>query len=165
MLNPFEDNIPENSRDTDRFIPSTVYIPRIRRTPLYCYIIIAFIYVFEIFTTVLGGTNDDKTIGLNNSGFTIQYWLMIFGIFNICGLILIYQFNQRTYKNKIYFIFYEFIKSIWLIIGFIILFKYNLNERNFICEYGLFYTLFETLWMCYNLVYTIRLNKYDYNMH
>ena len=164
MMNPFEDNNTENSRDTDRFIQSTMYIPIINRTSLFCYILVGFIYILEFFTIILGSTNNDKTIGLNNSDFTIQYWLMIFSIFNMCSVILIYKFNQRIYKNKLYFIFVEFIKLFLLIIGFIILLKYNLNNLNFICRYGLFYSLFETLWMCNNFVYTIRLNKYDYNM-
>ena len=88
MMNPFEDNNTENSRDTDRFIQSTMYIPIINRTSLFCYILVGFIYILEFFTIILGSTNNDKTIGLNNSDFTIQYWLMIFSIFNMCSVII-----------------------------------------------------------------------------
>ena len=166
MMNPFEDNDIEKQRDTDKFIehPSIyISVPPKKNNKKNCisYIIIGFIYLLEILTSILGGLNDSYTIGLNYSKFTIQYWLMIFAIYNIFGMMLIYQFNQRTYINKIYFIFYEFIKIIWLIIGFIILFKYNSNDFNFICGYALFYGLFQIIWIIFNLAYTCKLKKYN----
>jgi hypothetical protein len=162
MLNPFEDDI-ENQRDTSNFIPSSIHVSHKKNITTYCYVIVVLIYILDIFTCVLGSLNNNKTNGLNNSPLTIQYWLIIFSIYNICGSMMIYQFNTRTYKNKLYFIFYEFIKLIWIIIGFVILFEFNnLVNYNFILDYGLFYALLQIILIFFNLIYTCRLKNHNY---
>ena len=95
MINPFIDETDlENQTDTDKFIKKSTYTNTQNKTTISNrYIIIGLIYLLEIFTSVLGGINNQKTIGLKYSGLTIQYWLIISGIYNICGLIIIYQFN------------------------------------------------------------------------
>lgn len=168
MMNPFNDNDIENAGDTDKFIPNSIYTRhRIEKNqPIYMYILIGMIYIMEIFTSILGGVNDSNTIGLNHSALTIQYCLMIAGIYNMSGLILTYQFNLRTYKNKLLLLFYEFIKCIWLIIGFIILFGYNsVKENSFILGYALFYILFEIIWMCNNISQIVKLKKYENDIY
>jgi len=169
MMNPFNDNNDaDTARDTDRFIRHSIYLNNRQeiRQPIYMYGIIGLIYIMEIFTTILGGLNDSNTTGLIHSALTIQYWLMIAGIYNMCGLILTYQFNLRTYKNKLWLIFYEFIKCIWIIIGFVILFGYNsIKNSNFILGYAIFYILFETIWMFNNFAQIVKLKKNTYDIY
>lgn len=165
MLNPFvetDDN--NNARDTDRFI--STYSVRIcrKQNPLYTYIFVGFIYLLEIFTTTLGGMNDNKNVGLFNSNLNLQYWLMSSGIYSILCLIVIYQFNQKVYKNKIYFIMLDFIKICWICIGYGILFGYNqIMNCNFIIGYSLFYILFSTIYIMFSVIKTLKMSQYDYN--
>jgi hypothetical protein len=164
MINPFNDNNDvESARDTDQFIIHTQLNNRRKNTKsVFMYVLIALIYGYEIFTTILGGLNESTTIGFNNSGLTIQYWLMIAGIYNMCGLIAIYQFNLRKYENKFSLLCYKFIKFVWLSIGLIILFGYNdIKEYHFILGYALFYIIFEIIWMCNNFIKIIILKKND----
>ena len=69
----------------------------------FTYIFNGLIYLLEILTATIGGMNDNKNIGLFNSGLILQYFLMSAGIYSILGLIANYQFNLKVYKNKLYF--------------------------------------------------------------
>jgi len=162
MQNPFIDDDQINQRDTDRFIQSEFQINRIQK-PIYSYILVGFIYLLEILTTVLGGMNDNHNNGLFNSGFNLQYWLMISGIYSIICMMAIYQFNQKIYKNKIYFIILDFIKLCWIFIGIIILFGFNIIIGcNFIIGYALFYILFSIIYLSMTFTKTIKMTQYDY---
>ena len=166
MQNPFSDDY-ENSRDTDRFITS-VYVQRqdqIQKTPVYSYILVGMIYLLEILTTILGGMNSDKNNGLFHSDFNLQYWLMISGIYSIVSMMVIYQFNQKVYKNKIYFIILDFIKLSWILIGIVMLFGFNIIIGcNFIIGYSLFYILFSIIYLSITFTKTIKMSNsyYDY---
>ena len=168
MLNPFlepspnrlraglvpsepDENGIENSKDTDRFI-STYSIRHTKKNySTITYIFNGLIYLLEILTATIGGTNDNKNIGLFNSGLILQYFLMSAGIYSILGLIAIYQFNLKVYKNKLYFMFYDFIKICWICIGYGILFGYNqLKDCNFIIGYSMFYILYSTLYVIFS---------------
>jgi hypothetical protein len=158
MQNPFEDYDYDNVRETDKFI--NTYIANHRNKLTYCYyVIIGLIYILECFTSTLGGLNHQKSTGFFDSNFTLQYWLLVSGIYSIIGLILIYQFNQKKYENKLYFIFYDFIKICWLIIGTLILFGFNqIIGCNFIIGYSLFYIMFSILFTSYMFRNTLALS-------
>ena len=148
MLNPFNTDS-EDLAESERFIDHTIK----KEKSNYSYIPIC-LYILQIATLLIGSINDNTTNGFIYSSFTLQRWLIIFSIYNMCGLISIYQFNQHTPDNRIYFIFYKFIKIIFIIIGFLILFTYNtINNCNFILGYGLFYTLFELIQCLINTVF------------
>lgn len=165
MLNPFvETDDDNNARDTDRFISTySVRVLKEQNFIKFTYIFVGFIYLLEIFTTTLGGMNDNKNVGLFNSNLNLQYWLMSSGIYSILCLIAIYQFNQKVYKNKIYFIMLDFIKICWICIGYGIIFGYNqIMNCNFIIGYSLFYILFSTLYIMFSVIKTLKMSQYDY---
>ena len=141
MLNPFEED-----KETSIFIPTKNYTENYREkkyssNSIIKYIAIGLIYVLEIFTATLGGLNDNQTIGIFNSNLKPQSWLLASAIYSISVLCLIYQFNQRTFNNRLYFIILDFIKFSWLIIGIGILIQNKLNI--FIVGYMLFYMCIE----------------------
>ena len=77
MMNPFvetDDN--NNAKDTDRFI--STYSVRMTKNKhlLITYIFNGLIYLLEILTATIGGMNDNKNVGLFNSGLILQYFLM-----------------------------------------------------------------------------------------
>ena len=160
MQNPFDDH--DNQRDTDRFI-TTIQTQRNTKNSLYSYILIGLIYLLEILTTIIGGINSDKNDGLFHSDFNLQYWLMVSGIYSIICMMMIYQFNQKVYKNKIYFITLDFIKLSWILIGIVMLFGFNnIIGCNFIIGYSLFYILFSIIYLSYSFVKTIKMtNTYN----
>lgn len=162
MLNPFEPSSDENAKDTELFISThKTYKKTSSIKSSITYIIVGLIYLFEILTTVIGGMNDNHNLGLNNSGLTLHNFLMSSGIYSILGLIAEYQFNQKVYNNRLYFIIYDFIKICWICIGCGILFGYNqIIGCNFIIGYSLFYILYSTLYVIYSFANTIRLSQY-----
>lgn len=164
MLNPFEETDDNNNaRDTDRFI--STYSVKISRKykSLYTCIFNSLIYLLEILTATIGGMNDNKNVGLFNSGLILQYFLMSSGIYSILGLIAIYQFNLKVYKNKFYFLIYDFIKISWICIGCGILFGYNqIINCNFIIGYSLFYILYKILYVIFSVIKTLKLSQFDY---
>ncbi len=162
MLNPFLES-DENSRDTDKFISTnSVRIIKKNNYPI-TYIIVGLIYLLEILTSVIGGTNDNNNTGLFKSGLILQYFLMSSGLYAILGLISEYQFNLKVYKNKLYFLLYDFIKICWICIGCGILFGYNqIMNSNFIICYSLFYILYSIIYVICSVIKTIRLSQYDY---
>ena len=166
MLNPFqEDNADncENAKDTDKFLNTHSTSKLNSKLSLYNYIIIGFVYLSEMFTATFAKLNDDNNTGLFHSEFDLQYWLLASGIYSICGLIAIYQFNQKNYQNKLYFIIYDFIKFCWIIIGCIILFVFNhIIGCNFIIGYSLFYISYNIIYLFFSFVKTIELNQYEY---
>jgi hypothetical protein len=162
MLNPFLEP-DENARDTDKFISTnSVRIIKKNNYPI-TYIIVGLIYLLEIFTSVIGGMSDNNNTGLFRSGLILQYFLMSSGLYAIIGLIAEYQFNQKVYLNKLYFLLYDFIKICWICIGCGILFGYNeIINCNFIIGYSLFYILYSILYVICSVIKTIRLSQYDY---
>ena len=166
MLNPFqEDNADyrEDVKDTDKFLNTYSTSKLKSKLSLYNYIIIGCIYLSEIFTATFAGLNNNNNIGLFHSEFDLQYWLLASSIYSICGLIAIYQFNQKKYQNKLYFIFYDFIKFCWIIIGCIILFGFNhIIGCNVIIGYSLFYISYNIIYLFFSFVKTIELNQYEY---
>lgn len=155
MQNPFQDD-DYNSRDTDKFISTYTFQ---QKKSYYHYITIGLIYILECFTSTYGALSEDKSNGLFNSKLTYQYWLLTSGIYSIIGLIMIYQFNQKTYENKLYFIVYDFIKCCWLIIG-AGLFAFNqIVGCNFLIGYSLFYLLLSVLITSSMVMKTIKLTK------
>jgi hypothetical protein len=157
MQNPFEDI--ENFKESDKFI--STYDTKSKDKPKYIfYILIGLIYLLEIFTTTFGGVSTDPNNGLFNSKLTLQNWLIPSGIYGILGLMYKYQFNLKVYKNKIYFIIYDFIKICWMLIGTIILFGFNkLKDSNFIIIYSLFYIIFNIIYISFTLSHTLRLKN------
>jgi hypothetical protein len=162
MLNPFLES-DENARDTDKFISTnSVRIIKKNNYPI-TYIIVGLIYVLEILTSVIGGMNDNNNTGLFKYGLILQYFLMSSGLYAILGLIAEYQFNQKVYLNKLYFLLYDFIKICWICIGCGILFGYNqIMNCNFIIGYSLFYILYSILYVICSVIKTIRLSQHDY---
>ncbi len=157
MLNPFEDDL-----ETRQFIQQDKVIikKQTQNKHISHYVIIFSIYMLEIFTCTLAGLNDNPTDGLGHSKLIPQYWLLPMGLYNILGMIAIYQFNQRTYENKIYFIIYESIKLIWIIIGIQILFYNKLSV--FIVGYMLFYIIFESIYCLINFYVLHKLKQQFY---
>lgn len=140
----------ENCNEETHFIPSYDYM---KKSSKCYYIVISLMYILEVFTMILGCLNDNKTNGLYNSNFIIQYWLIIFAIYNILGLIMIYQYIIKYNTNKVYFIIYDFIKLMWITVGFVMILSYNsIRNCNFIICYSLLYTIFETIWMFINFL-------------
>lgn len=161
MLNPFEE-IDENTKETDRFV--STYSVRMTKNKhlLITYIFNGLIYLLEILTATIGGMNDNKNVGLFNSGLILQYFLMSSGIYSILGLIAIYQFNLKVYKNKFYFLIYDFIKISWICIGCGILFGYNqIINCNFIIGYSLFYILYKILYVIFSVIKTLKMSELD----
>lgn len=157
MLNPFE----EESERAHFIQQDTVVIKKQKRDKhISIYIAIFSIYILELFTCTLAGLNDNPTEGLGHSKLIPQYWLLPMAIYNIIGMIAIYQFNQRTFENKIYFIIYESIKLIWIIIGIQILFYNKLNV--FIVGYMLFYIIFESIYWMINIYVLNKLKQQFY---
>lgn len=149
MLNPFEED-----KEIVVFIPTHNYSEKVYETKSIAYYIhIVCLYILEIFTATLAGLNDNSTCGLFNSNLKPQPWLLSSAIYSIIILCLIYQFNQRTFNNRLYFIIADFIKLTWLIIGIVILIENKLNV--FIVGYMLFYILIEFLYVLYS-VYSIK---------
>ena len=166
MQNPFIDDDRNNQHETDRFIQSE-FQNNIMRKPKYTYILVGFIYILEILTTIIGIMNDNHNNGIFNSGFNLQCWLTVSGIYSITCMVAIYQFNLKVYKNKIYFILLDFIKLCWLFIGIIMLFGFNIIIGcNFIIGYSLFYILFSTIYLSITFTKTIKMTveitQYDY---
>jgi hypothetical protein len=165
MLNPFqEDNADyhEDIKDTDKFLNTHSTSKLNSKLSLYNYIIIGCIYILEMFTATFAKLNDDNNTGLFHSEFDLHYWLLVSSIYSICGLIAIYQFNQKKYKNKLYFIIYDFIKLCWIFIGCIILFGFNhIIGCNLIIGYSLFYISYNIIYLFFSFVKTIKLNQYD----
>jgi hypothetical protein len=157
MLNPFNDDTHDTSKDTDKFIVS---IDIKQKIPIYSYIIIGLINILEILTTILGGTNDEDNTGLFHSKLTLQNWLFVSGIYSMIYMVIIYQFNLKIYTNKIYFIIMDFIKFCWVFIGGGILFGFNtIIGCNFIIAYSLFYFLFSSLYFIYSIYKTSQLKQ------
>jgi hypothetical protein len=155
MLNPFEDDL-----ETGEFIPKNKQINKNKEKNICQYILVGCIYMLEIFTCTLAGLNDNPTDGLAHSKLIPQYWLLPMALYNILGMIAIYQFNQRTFENKIYFIIYESIKLIWIIIGIQILFYNKLSV--FIVGYMLFYIIFESIYCLINFYVLHKLKQQFY---
>lgn len=156
MLNPFE----EESEQSQFIQPERVVIKKQNKEKhISMYITIFSIHILEIFTCTLSGLNDNPTDGLAHSNLIPQYWLLSMAIYNIFGIIAIYQFNQRTFENKIYFIIYETIKIIWIILGIQILFYNKLST--FIVGYMLFYIIFESIYSIVNLYLLHRLKQQE----
>lgn len=163
MLNPFQEDNVEHVKDTDKLLNTYSTSKLKSKLSLYNYIIIGFVYLSEIFTATFAKLNDDNNTGLFHSKFDLHYWLLASSIYSICGLIAIYQFNQKIYKNKLYFIIYDFIKFCWIIIGCIILFGFNhIIGCNFIIGYSLFYISYNIIYLFFSFVKTIELNQYEY---
>jgi hypothetical protein len=153
MLNPFEED-----KETTVFITPTYNVIKPKNN-ICTYILIGCIYILEIFTATLAGLNADSTEGIFHSNLTPQYWLLPFAIYNIINLIMIYQFNQRTYSNKLYFIISEIIKIIWIIMGFVILAHNHLDI--FIISYMIFYIIVEIFIIIKN-IYDIKHLKQEF---
>lgn len=141
MLNPFEDI---EDKETTVFITPQTSELKSKYTVL-TYILVGSVYILEIFTATLAGLNADSTEGIFHSNLTPQYWLLSFAIYNIISLIMTYQFNQRIYANRIYFIISDIIKIGWIIIGFITI-SYNVLDV-FIVAYMLFYICIQIIIM------------------
>lgn len=158
MQNPLEED-----KETTVFITTENYIKNYREKkylskPIISYIAIGLIYGLEIFTATLGGLNNNQSEGLFNSDLHAQSWLLASAIYSISVLCLIYQFNQRTYNNRLYFIILDFIKFTWLIIGILILIKNKLNI--FIIDYMLFYICIEFCHLIYSAISIKKLMQY-----
>lgn len=149
MENPFDDW--NKTTDRDNLIPMYItYNKKQKKYSYIKYIIIGFIYLLEIFTAVLGGLNNQEVNTFPNTNFTIQYWLLTSGLYNICGLMCVYLFPLFTYKNKLYFIIYDLVKLLWLALGSFILLNYNsIINCNFIIGYTLFYLIIEFIYLNY----------------
>ena len=120
MQNPFEES------DNEKLLPQfNNYENKPKKYTNLKIMIIGFIYLIEIFTSVLGGLNNQFTNTFPNTNFTIQYWLLASGLYNIIGLMCTYNFPLFNYDNKLYFIIYDIIKLLWLSIGTFILLNYN----------------------------------------
>ena len=128
------------------------------------YMIVYSINLLEILTIILGGINNNGNIGLFYSNMNLQKWLIVSGIYSIIYMVLVYQFNQKKYTNKIYFILLDFIKFCWICIGFGILLGYNkIIGCNFIIAYSLFYIIFSFIFVLYTFFKTISLHQYNYS--
>jgi hypothetical protein len=156
-----KENTTDTDTDTDIIIPQSIYVNKNydKRLPIYVYIFIGTIYIMEIFTTILGGINDTNTNGfIKKSSFKIQHWLIASGIYNMCGLILTYQFNLIKYKNIKWFILYEYIKVEWLFIGALTIFS-NITIFNFILGYSAFYIVLNVVLVSYEMKKYCRILK------
>lgn len=157
MIDPLtDDNI---SLETDKFIAFSNYENKKRyKYPQYMYVFVIMMYIIEI-TTIIIAEIYDNTDGLNE--LTLNRWLMFAAIYNVLGLMAIFQFTSCKYNNKHYLIIYECIKMIWLIIGLIILFNWN-GLINTIFIYTLIYIILESIWMINNFV---KLQKIIHNYY
>ena len=151
MIDPLTETDMLSSSETDKFIVFSNY-NRESKHPKYMYISVIMIYIIEITTIIIGeiyyNTNGIKQLTLNR-------WLIVASVYNICGLMSIYQFNTWKYNNKKKLVIYECIKMIWISIGLVILFNYN-KEHIIIYIYSLIYIIFESILMINNF---IKLNK------
>ena len=155
MQNPFEDN--DNFRETDTFLST---FQKKHNISYYKYIFVSLVFLLEIFTATFGGISNDSNTGLFNTNLNLQHWLITSGIYGIIGIIFDYQFNQKVYKNKIYFIFYDLVKICWILIGNVILFGFNrLKDCNTLIGYSLFYIIFNILYISYTFSKTLRLKN------
>ena len=152
MQNPFDDSN-DNITDSDKLIPTYITYNKTEKKYLCTnikYVIISLIYLLEIFTAVLGGLNNQQVETFPNTNLKIQYWLFVSGLYNIIGLMCTYQFPKKKYENKLYFIIYDIVKLLWLIIGSFILLNYNsVVNCNFIIGYTLFYLIVGFIYITY----------------
>jgi hypothetical protein len=153
MLDPFETVYVKKTNNN--LVNNNLYFNYIR------YIIISIIYLIEALTATLGGLNVQDTNTFPNVNLKIQYWLLASGLYNIFGLILIYQFPLFTYSNKNYFTIYNILKFIWILIGGFILINYNkIINCNFIIGYSLFYIILNFNFMIYIFYKISKLQEY-----
>ena len=122
------------------------------------YSIIILLYILESVSIIIGCVDKEDTIGMNNSNFTINYILIMLGIYNMIGYTLIYQNNYKKYNTRLFFIFYDSIKLIFIVLGFIIIFKFNSEYNNFILPYSIFYLLICCFYVEYSITVTYKLN-------
>jgi hypothetical protein len=173
MQNPFEE------LDNEKLLPHfNNYENKPKKYTYLKIVIIVFIYLLEIFTAVLGGLNNQEVNTFPNTNFTIQYWLLASGLYNIIGLMCTYQFPKKNveanflrselyidnsrplfkYNNKLYFVIYDIIKLLWLAVGSFILLNYNsIIHCNFIIGYTLFYLILDFVYLNYTFQKTIKL--------
>jgi len=121
------------------------------------FVIIIFLCIFELVSIILGCASNEDTIGIKNSNFTINYILIILGIYNIIGYTLIHRNNYKKY-NKFFFILYDVIKLIFILLGFIIIFKFNSEYNNFILPYSITYLLICSIYIEYSIIMTYKLD-------
>ena len=122
------------------------------------YIIIIFLYILESLSIILGCASKEDTIGINNSNFTINYILIILGIYNSIGYTLIHRNNYKKYNTKLFFIFYDIIKLIFILLGIIIIFKFNSDYNNFILPYSITYLIICCIYIEYSIIITYKLD-------
>ena len=168
MQNPFDDsndNSNDNITDRDKLIPTYITYNKKQKNHLCVnikYIAISFIYLLEILTSVLGGLNNQQVKTFPNTNFKIQYWLLVSGLYNIVGIMCIYQFPLFKYENKLYFIIYDILKLLWLIIGSFILLNYNtIINCNFIIGYTLFYLIVSFVYLNYTFQKILGLKDFN----
>ena len=96
MIDPLtDDNI---SLETDKFIAFSNYENKKKYTyPQYTYVFVIMMYIIEI-TTIIISEIYDNTDGLNE--LTLNRWLMFAAIYNVLGLMAIFQFTSCKYNNK-----------------------------------------------------------------
>ena len=117
-----------------------------------------FVFIFGLLTLdcllcIASFIDNKSTIVLSNSYFTIQYILILLGLYNIICLCMIYQ--RQLKKNNIikHFILFDICKLILIIIGYVIIFNYN----NYIILYSILYIIYIT----YSFVQTHKLTLVD----
>ena len=156
MLNPFinDDNMKERT-----YITIDDYNNRkpVNINKKY-YSKIILLYILESVSIILGCVDKEDIVGMNNSNFTINYILIILGIYNIIGYTLIHQNNYKKYNTKLFFILYDSIKLIFILLGFIIIFKFNSEYNNFILPYSIFYLLICCIYAEYSIAVTYKLD-------
>ena len=159
MLNPFINN--DNNDNKRSYVTIDDYNNN-NRNPVNVnhkyYSIIILLYILESVSIILGCADKEDTIGMNNSNFTINYILIMLGIYNMIGYTLIHQNNYKKYNTKLLFIFYDSIKLIFILLGFIIIFKFNSEYNNFILPYSIFYLLICCFYVEYSITVTYKLN-------
>lgn len=159
MLNPFINN--DNNDNKRSYVTIDDYNNN-NRNPVNVnhkyYSIIILLYILESVSIILGCADKEDTIGMNNSNFTINYILIMLGIYNMIGYTLIYQNNYKKYNTRLFFIFYDSIKLIFILLGFIIIFKFNSEYNNFILPYSIFYLLICCFYVEYSITVTYKLN-------
>ena len=164
MLNPFinndiNNNITNNNNNKRAYVTIDDYNNRTSDNVNMKYsIIIMLLYILESVSVILGCADTEDTIGMNNSNFTINYILIMLGIYNMIGYTLIHQNNYKKYNTKLLFIFYDSIKLIFILLGFIIIFKFNSEYNNFILPYSIFYLLICCIYLKYSIIITYKLN-------
>ena len=158
MLNPFINN---DNNDKRSYVTIDDYNNNNRNSVNVnhkYYSIIILLYILESVSIILGCADKEDTIGMNNSNFTINYILIMLGIYNMIGYTLIYQNNYKKYNTRLFFIFYDSIKLIFILLGFIIIFKFNSEYNNFILPYSIFYLLICCFYVEYSITVTYKLN-------